>query len=286
MRVVGSVSRLSADIRSELGDALFATVIRHCRERADRPILVTLCGAQGSGKSTTAERLRRRLEADGRSVAVRSLDDFYLTHAERMRLSRDIHPLLATRGVPGTHDVALLSATLDALKGASVTSRIPLPSFDKATDDRVPRERWPVWVGPADIILLEGWCVGAAPQPADFLVEPVNNLERAEDADGAWRRYVNDCLAGDYAALFAGIDLRLMICAPDFGCVQGWRTEQEAGLSRDAAGAAPALSAAAMRRFISHYERITRWLMADRPADLIAMVGRDRIPLSWHAEAA
>lgn len=264
-----------------LGDTLFAAAMEAIYAARGRPVLVGLCGAQGSGKSTTAQRLAARLADAGRRVAVCSLDDFYLTRIERAGLAQAVHPLLATRGVPGTHDLDLMNATLDALLSATADRSLRLPLFDKAADDRADPARWPVQQGPVEMVLLEGWCIGAGPQARDALDQPVNRLEEEEDAAGVWRGFVNDQLAGPYAQLFARLDLRLMLRAPDFACVQGWRAEQEAGLSRAAQGARAPMTPTELARFIAHYERITRQLLADPPADLIAELDQQRAPMSW-----
>jgi len=265
----------------ELGDSLFAAAIVATREARDRAVLVGLCGSQASGKSTTAGRLAERLGGSEARTVVLSIDDFYLTSRERQALARAIHPLLATRGVPGTHDLALMEEVIHALLHARPESVTALPRFDKASDDRVPRNAWPDFEGRPDVVILEGWCVGARPQSEAALAEPVNALEAREDAEGHWRRYVNACLAGGYADFFAGLDLRLMLRAPSFACVHGWRMEQEAGLSRDARSARPAMTDAELARFIAHYERLTNWILQDEPADLIADIDERRAPVAW-----
>ncbi len=265
----------------ELGDSLFAAAIVATREARDRAVLVGLCGSQASGKSTTAGRLAERLGGPEARTVVLSIDDFYLTSRERQSLARTIHPLLATRGVPGTHDLALMANVIHALLHARPESVTALPRFDKASDDRVPRNAWPDFEGRPDVVILEGWCVGARPQSDAALAEPVNALEAGEDADGHWRRYVNACLAGAYADFFARLDLRLMLRAPSFACVHGWRMEQEAGLSRDARSARPAMTDAELARFIAHYERLTNWILQDEPADLIADIDERRAPFAW-----
>lgn len=265
----------------EWGDSLFAAAIEAARDAKGRAVLVGLCGSQASGKSTTAGRLAERLGRHGARTIVFSIDDFYLTSRERRELARTVHPLLATRGVPGTHDMSLMADTILALLQAQPESVTALPRFDKASDDHVPRDAWPDFEGRPDVVILEGWCVGARPQSESALLQPVNALEAREDAEGQWRRYANSCLGGGYAAFFARLDLRLMLRAPSFECVHGWRAEQEAGLNRDARSARLAMTDAQLARFIAHYERITRWTLEDEPADLIADIDERRAPFAW-----
>lgn len=256
-------------------DACLLEAIAVTRREAGRAVLIGLSGSQGSGKSTTAARLAGLMNARGLAVQVCSIDDFYLTKAERAELARSRHPLLATRGVPGTHDVALMDATISALLAGG---RVAVPSFDKAADDRRPHDQWEVTQGPVDVVLLEGWCVGARPQPEAALDEPVNELERTEDAGGVWRRAVNAALAGEYRNLFARADLSIMLRAPSFDVVYGWRAEQECGLDRSGVGAGKAMSEAQLRRFISHYERLTRWQIEDMAADVVVDIDESRVP--------
>jgi D-glycerate 3-kinase len=230
------------------------------RQVRRRTLIMGLCGPQGSGKSTIAAVAKHLIEARGRSAVVLSLDDFYLTRDARERLAREVHPLLITRGPPGTHDVAMAGAAIDQLRAKG---RVVLPLFDKATDNRKPRATWPMLAAPVDVIILEGWCVGAVAQGQAALVEPVNDLERLEDPDGRWRAYVNNALDGPYQPLFARLHELILIQPPSFEAVAGWRQEQEAKL-RARAGAG--MSEAQVARFVAHYERLTRWIMAEAPA--------------------
>lgn len=228
--------------------------------------VIGLCGAQGSGKSTLAAALVARLTAEGVPAATLSLDDLYLTRAERLRLAADAHPLFATRGVPGTHDVALGLAAIDALARGEAAR---LPRFDKARDDRAPEADWPAAPRGCRLLLLEGWCVGARPEPAERLAEPVNALERDEDPDGRWRRAVNAALAGDYQALWARCHAHALLAAPGWAVVAGWRAEAERALGDRA------MPPAALARFMQHYERLTRWTLADLPARVDLLVALD-----------
>jgi len=283
---------LAAFIAAERLGPGFAQIVDHvCRPIADRilrdvvpgrTLVVGLCGAQGIGKSTVTRVLDRFLRESGIAVASLSIDDLYLRRAERERLAAEVHPLLRTRGVPGTHDVPLGIATLAAL---AAPGRIALPSFDKGRDDRRPAEAWPMVDGPVQVILFEGWCVGARPEAPGALVAPVNRLEREEDADGRWRHHVNAALAGSYRPLFETIDLLVLLAAPGFDAVASWRLEQEHKLrARLIADGAPgsAMSDEQVVRFIAHYERLTRHILREMPdrADLVIRFDTARQPLS------
>ena len=241
--------------------------------------VVGICGPQGSGKSTTALVLRRLLEQRGLKVAALSLDDLYLPVEAREALARNVHPLLLTRGVPGTHDVDLGLAVLDALARPGPTA---MPRFDKATDTRAPVEAWSMVEGPVDIVLLEGWCVGARPEPEAALRKPVNALERQQDPDGAWRAYVNAALAGPYRALFARLDLLVQFVAPDFATVLTWRQEQERKLRERLAargeGMGRAMDEAQVAAFVQHYERLTVHIAREMPAraDVVIHLDHER----------
>ncbi|MEE4202047.1 MAG: hypothetical protein V2I45_00320 [Halieaceae bacterium] len=237
---------------------LINTIDSHRRE-ADRPILIAINGSQGSGKSTLAALLEMALpRICGLSAHSRSLDDFYLTRAERVALAAKVHPLLATRGVPGTHDVALMGRTLTALRQSSGT--LAVPAFDKASDDRLPSDAWEQVVTPVDVMIWEGWCLGVPPQPENALTTPINQLEAEEDPGGDWRRYVNDALARDYQPLFAEVDLWVMLAAPNFDCVHRWRNEQEQKLQAlRGTGHAGLMSTAEVGRFVQFYQRLTEW---------------------------
>jgi D-glycerate 3-kinase len=244
-----------------------------------KPAVLGICGAQGSGKSTLARTVESCAARRGIATATLSIDDLYLTRAEREALARKVHPLLGTRGVPGTHDIALGLSVVEALERGGAP---PLPRFDKASDDRFPPARW--GRAPADcaLLIIEGWCVGARPQAPGALGDPVNALEAEEDAGGIWRRYVNDALAGAYRQLFARIDVLLLLAAPGFEIVFDWRMQQENELRRRVGPDAPGLmDAAGLARFIRHYERLTRHILAEMPerADVLVRLDDERNPL-------
>jgi D-glycerate 3-kinase len=194
-----------------------------------------------------------------------------------MRRAETIHPLLATRGVPGTHDVGLGARTIRALREGKP---LALPRFDKTRDDRAPVSAWPRWDGPCDVLIFEGWCVGARPQPRHALEEPMNGLERLEDPTGDWRYYVNRELGGHYQSLFMEIDLLMMLRPPSFDRVYAWREQQEARL-RASGGGPRVMSPTAVRRFVMHFERLTRFMWEEMPgrADVVVTLDADHAPV-------
>lgn len=239
------------------------------------PAVIGLCGAQGSGKSTLAAAMQRALIAHGARAAVLSIDDLYLTRAKRLALAQSVHPLLVTRGVPGTHDIGLGLALFAALDNGQ---RVRLPRFDKAADDRAPESDWPIIDQRLDVLIFEGWCVSARPQADAALARPVNKLEATEDREGIWRRYANAALAGRYQQLFARIERLILLAAPSFAVVRRWRGEQEAALRAERPDGAALQDAAALDRFIQYYERLTRHILDDMPgyADLVLRLDDDR----------
>lgn len=215
---------------------------------------IGLSGGQGTGKSTLAPLLAAAFEHRGRRTAVLSLDDYYRTRAEREALAREIHPLFATRGVPGTHDAARLRGDLRALFGSA---RVAVPVFDKGLDERA-GER--VLEGPFDRVVVEGWCIGARAEDEAALAAPCNALERDEDPHARWRRYANEHLADEYEALWGDLGVLIYLAAPDLGAVRRWRGEQEQALPPERRR-----DAAAIARFVAHYERITRSMAETLP---------------------
>lgn len=234
------------------------------QHRPQGTLFLGINGSQGSGKSTLADFLQRILEQQGLTAASLSIDDLYLTRAQRINLAETVHPLLLTRGVPGTHDTTMGIDLLDQLSRLTHGQALRLPRFDKAIDDRQPEPNWPVVLGPVDVVILEGWCVGSLPQQDRALREPVNKLEADEDPGGIWRQYVNTRLAEDYQTLFSKIHKLVVLKAPSFDCVYQWRLEQEHKLAEDMGK--PIMSDDEVLRFIQHYQRLTTHNLNTLPA--------------------
>ena len=252
------------------------------RDAGHTPFLLGISGLQGCGKSTLADLLVDTAQRHGLHAVTLSLDDVYLDRATRGQLARTVHPLLATRGVPGTHDLDLLHATLDGLAAASPQSPLRLPRFDKGRDEPAAHDRWPSVVRPPSLVVLEGWCLAVPPQPEAALAAPINTLERLQDPDARWRRHVNAQLASHYTRLWQRIDWLVLLQAPSFDVVQNWRDQQEAAMRRE--GAPQAMDAAALQHFIRHFERLSRHALDCLPAlaDCIVELDASRRIRSLH----
>jgi D-glycerate 3-kinase len=238
---------------------------RICSEKINKKLLVIgINGCQGSGKSTLAEYLVMQLEnVAGISALALSLDDFYCTAAERQALAQSIHPLLATRGVPGTHDLTLALDTLNSLQAQRPTI---IPRFNKATDDRANVDINIDLSQKVDVVILEGWCLGLKPQAEADLQLAINPLEASEDAQCVWRRYVNQSL-NRYQPLFAKVDISVMLKAPNFDCVYQWRLEQEQKLKVSSSGN-KIMSAEKVSRFLQFFQRLTQHALATYPSQV------------------
>lgn len=223
-----------------------------------------LAGAQGCGKSTLAAQMAAAAQARGRYAVCLSIDDFYLPRRQRQQLGRSVHPLLATRGPPGTHEVELACRTLDALRALQPGQTVRLPRFDKLADRRLPPSRWRRVTRRPDLIVFEGWFLKVPPEPEAALSAPLNALEREEDPDGRWRKGCNHALAS-YAPLWRRLDRLLFLQAPGFEVVPKWRWQQECALQADRPHRR-AMSRAEVERFVQGFERITRQALRTLPA--------------------
>ncbi len=223
----------------------------------NKTIVISLSGGQGAGKSTISEILKIILSSIYKLNVVNfSLDDFYKTFSERKKLSKFIHPLFMTRGVPGTHDYIMLLKIIKKLK-YNKFKKVIIPKFDKSKDDRFKKNFWQKITKKPDIIIFEGWCVGAKPQNKKDLKKPINQLEKKEDIKLTWRKKINNELNTNYKKIFKLIDYKIFIKVPSFKYVFRWRLLQEKKLSIKLKKK-NIMKANQVKRFIMFYERITK----------------------------
>lgn len=237
-----------------------------------QPFFLGINGAQGSGKTTLSEYMVAYARSKGCYAICLSIDDFYLTKAERTQLAESVHPLFKTRGVPGTHNYELMASVLSELKAGK---RPLLPSFNKGTDEPFTENTWSAPEQIPDLVVIEGWCWGAEPEMLASLENPVNELEALEDPKAIWRSYANSQLETCLCPLYRFIDTWVMLKSPSFDTVYRWRGEQEQYLKDKLLKAGEHLdgvmSDEEIKRFILHYQRITEHLLATLPkkADVV-----------------
>jgi|TARA_B110000238_G_C16083646_1_gene420609 D-glycerate 3-kinase len=224
--------------------------------------IIGLTGGQGAGKSTITQIIKLILEKKfNLNVVYFSIDDFYKTASERLKLSKKIHQLFKTRGVPGTHDTDLIKKTFLNLRKKNFKPLI-IPRFDKSRDERFPKKKWQKIKKQPQIIIFEGWCVGAKAQEKKYIQKPINILEKKQDASLVWRSKVNYELKNDYKKIFKKINKLIFLKVPNFECVYKWRLLQEKKLQLTSRGK-KIMSPTQVRKFIMYYERITKQMLAD-----------------------
>ena len=222
--------------------------------------IIGLTGGQGSGKSTISQILKIVLkEGFNLNTVIFSIDDFYKTLQERKDMSKKINPLFLTRGVPGTHNTALLLKCLNNFKSKHF-KKILIPKFDKSIDDRLSKRFWQNIKTKPDIVIFEGWCVGAYPQKKKDLIEPINVLEKEKDKKKTWRNFINKELKTRYKKIFKLIDLMIFLKIPSFEYVYKWRLLQEKKLRVTSKGK-KTMTNKQVKNFIMYYERITKHML-------------------------
>ncbi len=230
-----------------------------------KPLIIGLAGGQGSGKTTISSILTLILQKYFKlDVFKISIDDFYKTREERKLLSKNKHPLLMTRGVPGTHDIDLILKFFNKVKSKNFKV-LEIPKFNKAIDDRCKKNVWHRLRSKPDVIIFEGWCVGAQAQNAKILKKPINSLERVYDQNIKWRYYVNNQLKTKYKVLFKQLDELLYLKAKNFNLLRSWRLKQERKLWVQTKNKKnlKIMSNGDVINFMQTYQRITQQMFKD-----------------------
>ncbi|MDC0393334.1 uridine kinase [Candidatus Pelagibacter sp.] len=237
------------------------------RASAKKPYFLGLAGGQGTGKTTISSLIKIILTKYFKlNVFKISIDDFYKTRKDRLALSKKIHPMLLTRGVPGTHDIDIMLKFFTDIKKDKF-KKISLPSFNKAVDDRSPRKSWYQINKRPDVIIFEGWCVGAKSEKNITLKRPINSLEKANDQKLKWRKHVNSQLNGKYKKLYSQLNCLIYLKAKNFNLLQKWRLKQEYKLWLKTKNKSnhKIMSKGDVINFMQTYQRITENMFKNMP---------------------
>jgi len=231
------------------------------------PLIIGLAGGQGTGKTTITSIitiiLKKYFKLDVFKI---SIDDFYKTRKQRALLSKNKHSLLMTRGVPGTHDIDIMLNFFKKIKVKNFKI-LKLPKFNKGVDDRCKQSLWYKIQSKPDVVILEGWCVGARSQNSKELKKPVNSLEKTHDQNFKWRQYVNYQLKTKYKKLFNQLDYILFLKVKNFSLLRRWRLKQEKKLwlkSKNKKNL-KIMNKSEVKNFMDTYQRITQQMFKDMP---------------------
>jgi len=238
-------------------------------KKADKkkPYFVGLAGGQGTGKTTTSSLIKIILSKYFKLNVFRiSIDDFYKTRKERISLSKRVHPMLLTRGVPGTHDINMMLNFFKNVKSKKF-KRLKLPTFNKAIDDRFNKKKWYDLKKRPDVIIFEGWCVGAKSEKRNTLKKTINKMEKTKDQKQIWRKFVNDQLKSKYKKLYSQLNCLIYLKAKDFSLLQKWRLKQERKLwiKSKKNSNSKIMSKADVLSFMQTYQRITQNMFRHTP---------------------
>ena len=266
---------LSKEFLTEIVTPIASLIVSESKKE---PLKIYISGGQGSGKTTLSYALKIILENcfDVR-VANFSIDDLYLPKSERYRLSKKVHPLLKTRGVPGTHEIQLGLDTINSLVSQK-NKETRIPMFSKKYDDRLSKSDWPIFYGTPNVIIFEGWCVGAVPFSKNFWKGPMNSLEQEHDPDGSWAKWVNRQLSGDYQDLFSLFDISAYIKSKNFKDIYKNRLKQEEEAKKNSINSKlpdRLMSENQVKNFVMHFERITKKMEIYMPKKCDIVIRRD-----------
>ena len=246
-----------------------------------RPLVIGINGPQGSGKSTLGRSLVSAAEEIGCKAVSLSIDDFYLTRCEQIRLS-EAHPeniFLKARGYPGTHDVVLGAKIVSQLSSQD-ESLVKVPRYDKSAHnglgDRHPQENWSTVATPLDFVFIEGWMLGFSP------IKSIG--EGLSQSHGQSMQKINELL-GPYAKWHESISAYVVLWTKDLKNIVRWRIEAEAKMRKEVGqGMSDDDCRKYIEKFLPAYELYVPQLLNDMNKSdsphLVIEIGADRLPLN------
>ena len=231
------------------------------------PYFVGLAGGQGTGKTTISSILKIILTKYFKLKVFKiSVDDFYKTRKDRLLLSKKVHPMLLTRGVPGTHDINIMLNFFKKIKSKKFKN-LKVPSFNKAVDDRFTKKYWHNIKERPDVIIFEGWCIGAKPEKNSSLKRSINSMEKTNDTKLVWRKFVNQQLKSKYKNLYSQLNCLIYLKTKNFKLLQKWRLKQEhkLWLKTKKTSKNKIMSKGDVINFMQTYQRITENMFRTMP---------------------
>ena len=174
--------------------------------------------------------------------------------------------MLLTRGVPGTHDINMMLKFFKKVKSKKF-KRLKLPTFNKAIDDRYNKKYWYDLKKKPDVIIFEGWCVGAKPEGNNTLNKTINLMEKNKDKKRIWRKYVNQQLKSKYKKLYSQLNCLIYLKAKNFSLLQKWRLKQERKLlvNNKKNSKLKIMNKEDVLSFMQTYQRITQNMFKNMP---------------------
>ena len=126
----------------------------------DRPWLVGIVGGSGSGKTSIARELRRRIRRTGADVLMMDMDAYYAP-LELVKARFGDGPINWDH--PNAFDLELMALHLGAMRRGEPIRK---PVYDFTTSDRT---GWSEPVPPSQVVILEGLLLFAIPELRDQL---------------------------------------------------------------------------------------------------------------------
>ena len=145
--------------------------------------------------------------------------------------------------------------------------RLKLPTFNKAMDDRFNKKRWYDLKKRPDVVIFEGWCVGAKSEKNITLKTSINLMEKTKDQKQIWRKYVNQQLKSKYKNLYSQLNCLIYLRAKNFSLLQKWRLKQERKLwvKSKVKSNLKIMSSGDVINFMQTYQRITQNMFKNMP---------------------
>lgn len=265
--------------RSQYYSSIYSWILK-LKERnieGKLPLVIGISAPQGAGKTTLTKVLVKWCEENDLRAVSLSIDDFYLTHKQQVRLAKKYlkNPYLQQRGYPGTHDIALGNKILNKLKLINAGEGVEIPVYDKAKykgqGDRLPKRFWKKIFGPLDFVFFDGWMLG-------FSAVSKNQLPNSSFED------INNFLKA-YRGWHDFLDAFIQLAPKEIQYVLKWRVEAEDKMRSEGRGGMSHQEIKAyVQKFIPAYNTYLPRLLKDCPVDgpiLRYTLGFDRLPINY-----